>query len=230
MKTLAGSSLAREPGGFALLELLVTALIATIVGLGVGSLYISTVRALDTGSMLAYVQRQGTQIQEELVHHAQRATALEVNNSISLCTTTTGAVAAGKAMAYRRLVGNTTAPTIPIDDELWCLYEQQRTGDAFPQLWRCQVCGAATSACTIASLTPPHTCAGTAENLVASALRGFQHLPIAVSGTTFICGPAGCGASVDIAFGLDVKRSASDPGDLLLGQPRQFGLNITVRN
>jgi len=35
--------------------------------------------------------------------------------------------------------------------------------------------------------------------------------------------------SVDVTFALDVKRAASDSRSLL-GGPREFGFNITIRN
>jgi prepilin-type N-terminal cleavage/methylation domain-containing protein len=231
MKRARRASLACDVRGFTLAELLVTLVIFAIIGLGAGSLYLSTTRAMDEGSTIAYVQRQGTQIEEELLRHTHRATGLEVDNTQSLCKPSGSlSVPAGKSIAYRRQVGTSSSSTAPASDELWCLYEYQRTGDAFPQLWRCQVCGASSTACVLASFTPPHTCSSAPENLVKSALRGFGGLPIGVSGTTFTCGAAGCSASVDVTFALDVKRSTTDPVGVALAQPRQFAFNITIRN
>lgn len=231
MKKARRALLACDPGGFTLAELLVTLVIFAIIGLGAGSLYLSATRAMDEGSTIAYVQRQGTQIQEELLRHTRRATSLEVDSTQSLCKPSASlSVPAGKSIAYRRQVGNSTSSTAPATDELWCLYEYQRTGDAFPQLWRCQVCGTGTTACALASFTPPHTCSSAPENLVTSALRGFRGLPIGVSGTAFTCGAAGCSVSVDVTFALDVKRSAADQVGVALAQPRGFIFNITIRN
>ncbi len=219
-------------------------LIFAIVGLGTGSLYLSTTRAMDEGSAIAYVQRQGTQIQEVLARHIQRATALEVDAygaTHSLCQPSSGVnLSRGKSIIYQRTVGTTGSPTSPSNHEFWCVYEYKRTTDPYAQLWRCQVSG----------LTPPQACSTTPENLVASALRGFRGLSIGVSGTCFrpqgldpatypysSCIPATapsslpcCPPSVDVTFALDVKRSTTDSVGVLLIQPRQFAFNLTIRN
>ena len=48
------------------MELLVAASIFVFVMFGIGSLYLSAKRGFDFGSAEAYVQRQGTHLQEEL--------------------------------------------------------------------------------------------------------------------------------------------------------------------
>ncbi len=217
--------------GFTLAELLVTLMIFTIIGLGLGSLYLSSTRAMDEGSTMVYVQRQGTQIQEELARHIQRATVLEVDPpgaTQSLCGPSGAVLSPGKSIIYQRTVGTTAIPTSPTTDEFWCVYEYKETTDPYAQLWRCQV----------SDLTPPKTCTTTPENLVASALRESPGLPIGVSGTCFTpagttCPPPaptciGCPMSVDVTFALDVKRSPT--AGSLVGGPRQFGFNITIRN
>jgi len=214
--------------GFTLLEVLVVAAIFAIVSLGAGSLYLLGTRGVDDGSAQAYVQRQGTQIAEEMARHSQRATALTVDNSQVLCKPSAGeSAAAGKGIIYQRTVGSSsTAP--PDTDEFWCLYEFQGAQDTFPLLWRCQVAG----------ITPPQTCTSTPENLFASALRGFRGLGIGDTGgagTSFTqlncagCACPGCPASADVRFPLDVKRSTSS-NDSVLGGARWFGFNITIRN
>jgi len=225
MKAFSVRRLLVDPRGFTVMELLMTVAIFAVITLAAGSLYVFTTRAMDDGSALVYVQRQGTQIQEELARHTQRATVLTVDNSQTLCKPSAGqSTAAGKSIIYQRTVGSSsTAP--PATDEFWCLYEFQQTGSTFPSLWRCRVSG----------LTPPQTCTTTPENLLASALRGFRGLGIGDTGASFTllsCGTcvcAGCPVSVDVRFSLDVKRSAA-AGDSLIGGARWFGFNITIRN
>ena len=207
---------------------------------------------------MAFVQRQATQIQEEVASHMQRALDLQLDMDMpgvteSVCRPAAGvSLPRGASILYQRPVAGSAQPTLPTTSEFWCVYEYQRTTptDPFPQIWRCQVSGD----------TPPQTCATTPapENLVASALRGFGSLPIGVNWTclrppgldpvayplpgpsnpTAACIPAtapsslpcpGCPPSVDVTFALDLKRSSTDPGSLV-GGPRQFGFNITTRN
>jgi prepilin-type N-terminal cleavage/methylation domain-containing protein len=231
----------RSSSGFTLAELLVTVLIFSVIAIAIGSFYLSIVRAMDTGSTMVYVQRQGTQIQEELARFTQRATALQVDGpgaTNSMCQPRGGVnLSPGKSMIYQRTLASSTNPTTPLNEEYWCLYEYQRSGDdnggsdPYPQLWRCQVAG----------LTPPQVCRTNPapENVVASAQRGYSRQPIAVSGSCFTwtgttCPPPnpscpGCPASVDVSFAVDVMRSATDARSVV-GGPRTFGFNITNRN
>jgi prepilin-type N-terminal cleavage/methylation domain-containing protein len=232
MSTARPPDLLRDSHGFTLSELLVTMSVFAVISLGLGSLYLSTTRAMDDGSTMIFVQRQATQIQEELARHTQRATVLEADPpgaTASLCNPSSGVnLSPGKSMIYQRAVGSSTSPTSPATDEFWCVYEYQGNTDAYAQLWRCQVSG----------LTPPQVCTTTPENLIASALRAYSGLPIGVSGTCFTptgttCPPpspncAGCPMSVDVTFALDVKRSPT--GGSLLGGALRFGSNITIRN
>src|SRR6266545_1656925 len=110
MKTRRRPYFPRDSRGFTLAELLVSVAIFVIIGLGLASLYLSSTRAMDEGSTMAYVQRQGTQIQEELARYIQRATVLEVDPpgaTQSLCGPSGAAppLSPGKSIIYQRTVG-----------------------------------------------------------------------------------------------------------------------------
>src|SRR5262245_35320168 len=145
MKTQACRCSLSDPRGATLLELLVTVFIVAIIGAGLTGLYLSSTYAMNDGSSMAYLQRQGTLIQEELARHIQRATILGVDfygASQSMCHPAgVGSLPAGKSIIYQRTVGSAANPTSPDTDEFWCIYEYQRSGDPYAQFWRCQVAG-----------------------------------------------------------------------------------------
>ena len=217
-----------------------------MIGLGLGGIYLLSTQAMDEGDTMVYLQRQGTLIQEELTRLIQRATVLEVDAygaGQSLCQPEGGVdLPAGKSIIYQRTVATTGSPTDPSSHEYWCAYEYKRPADAYAQLWLCQVSG----------LTPPQTCLSPRQNLLATALRGFRGLAVGVSATCFrpsgldpgmypiaSCIPAtapsplpcpGCPASVEVSFALDVQRSATVSTSSVVGGPRRFAFNITIRN
>ena len=204
----------RQASGIALIEVLVAAIIFVFVTLAFGSLYLSLSgkRGFDLTNAETFLQSQGTSIEEALMRHILRASALQV----AACGSAT--ITAGQSIIYQRQVQNPS--TGVLQSESWCIYQDQRTGDPYPLLWRCQVPG----------LTPPQTCTA---NPGSSLLAGAPVLPglaLAVSNTTFAAAPV-VGAivtTVDIRFDLDL-RGVSSAQSLLFG-PRRFGFNTTIRN
>jgi type II secretory pathway pseudopilin PulG len=247
MTPLGPRSLLYGRRGFALLELLVAGAIVAMIGLGLSALYLSSTQAMDEGSTMAYLQRQGTQIQEDLARRIQRATVLEVDPygaAVSVCHPADGAnLAPGKSIIYQTTVGTTGSPSSPSTHEYWCVYEYKLPADASAQLWLCQVSG----------LTPPQTCLTTpaAKNLVADALRDLPQA-IRVSATCFrpqgldpatypltSCIPAtapsplpcaGCPPSVDVTFAVDMLKNPAITSSSLVVGPWQFAFNLTIRN
>src|SRR5262249_27360846 len=157
--------------------------------------------------------------------------------AVSLCHPTDGTnLAPGKSVIYQNTVGTTGNPSSPSAHEYWCVYEYKQPADPGAQLWICPVAG----------LAPPQTCQSTPQNLIAEALREFSRLAIQVSATCFrpqgldpatypltTCIPAvapsplpcaGCPASVDVTFALDVLRnSAVSASSLEVNGALQFG-------
>jgi prepilin-type N-terminal cleavage/methylation domain-containing protein len=113
-------ALARDRRGLTLVEVLVASAIFAIVAVAIGSFYVSTQRAFDYGSAQAFAQRQGTLLQEELQRRLQRA----VDFSVTAC-------GSGTATASVRYA-------LP-DGTQWCLHQDQKLGDNFPQLYVCSL-------------------------------------------------------------------------------------------
>lgn len=66
--------------GATLIELLIVVLIASVVLLGIGSFYVSMLVSYNTGNAQAFVQRQGTLIQEEMARQILPADAVPGGN------------------------------------------------------------------------------------------------------------------------------------------------------
>ena len=63
--------------GFSMVEMLITSLISVIVVSAAGSLYLTSKKAFDYGSSQAYVQRQGTLIQEQIARWAKNSVTVQ---------------------------------------------------------------------------------------------------------------------------------------------------------
>lgn len=207
-------AIARDRRGVTLVELLVASIIFVIVAVAIGSFYVSTQRAFDYGSAQAFAQRQGTLLQEELQRRLQRA----VDFSVTAC----GSGTATASVDYR----------LP-DGTRWCLHQDQKVGDTFPQLY----------VCSINSLTPlvsgGFACdAGSARNLTGQAQNinemaqrlGTQ---VRVASTTFVTvstmnGSAMTGRALDVRFDLyDGVMYSLNPASYT---GMRFGFTTTLRN
>jgi hypothetical protein len=97
---------ARGAAGYTMVEVLVAAAIFTLVGIGMGSLYVSTRDSLEAASAEAYVQRTGTLIEEELKNQISRARLLQVAHCRPTGSVT---IPAGKSLMYEMLVQNSSS-------------------------------------------------------------------------------------------------------------------------
>jgi len=172
-----GSERRSQQGGYTLIELLAAAAIAIFVLFGLGTLYLATTRNVALGSAQAFVQRQGTLVEEELSRLLLSATGVSVG-------TTTPACGPGGSAAAALLFTRT-------DDSRWCVYEFADVGDSFPQLYVCQLQAA-----------PATACAGQARNLLAGAVRAVAEAELRVANTTFTPLPGALTSAVNIRFDL----------------------------
>lgn len=208
------SRLYRDHRGVTLVELLVASSIFAIVAVAIGSLYVSTQRAFDYGSAQAYAQRQGTMIQEDVQRRLQRA----IDFSVTGC---------GSATATATLRYN-----LP-DGTLWCLHQDQKVGDTYPQLYVCSLNsgtplfsgGIACDAGSAQSLT------GQAQLMNESARKlGTQ---LRVASTTFLTvstmnGSTIAGRALDVRFDLyDGVMYSLNPASYT---GMRFGFTTTLRN
>jgi len=204
----------RDRRGVTLVELLIASAIFAIVAVAVGSLYVSTQRAFDYGSAQAYAQRQGTMIQEDLQRRLQRA----VDFTVTPC----GSATTTASVRYN----------LP-DGSLWCLHQDQKVGDTFPQLYICRLNlavplfsgGFACDASQVQSLT------GQAQAMNESARKlGTQ---LRVASTTFLSvstlnGTSIAGRALDVRFDLyDGVMYSLNPTSYT---GMRFGFTTTLRN
>lgn len=206
-------AIAGDHRGITLVEALVATAIFAIVAVAIGSFYVSTQRAFDYGSAQAFAQRQGTMLQEELQRRLQRA----VDFSVTAC-------GSGTATASVRY-------TLP-DATAWCLHQDQKLGDNFPQLYVCTLNsgiplfggGTGCDAGSARSLTAQ------AQNINETARRLGTELRVA--STTFttvstVNGQSIAGRALDVRFdlydGAMYRVSTAYTG-------MRFGFTTTLRN
>ena len=122
----------RDQRGVTLIELMVAIVIFTFVGLGFGILYRSSVRAFDSGTRQAFVQRQGTLLVDDLKRRLTPAAALLVDS----CGPNT---VDGQSMMFQRTDNGSSDDEGNVTDTYWCLYQFRSAADASAQLYLCQI-------------------------------------------------------------------------------------------
>ena len=118
---LCGRRTLEEARGFSLVEILIASLISVIVVSAAGALYLTSQKAFDYGTSQAYVQRQGTLIQEQIARWAKNSVAVQQ----VLCG---GNATAGRSLAIQDANGT-----------IRCIYQGPEADDTDADLFVCQV-------------------------------------------------------------------------------------------
>jgi len=201
--------------GISLLEILVTTVIFVIVLSAAGSLYLTSRRAFDFGVSQAYVQRQGTMIQERIARWAKNSTGVQVADC-------GGNTTPGRSLAIAEANGT-----------MRCIYQNPEGADTDADLFACAI-GTWTAGCT----------GGLTSNmlvLTGSEVATRLGAPLRVRNTTFTrvtCidpGPCGSGAiALSVTSSLVNVRFELTDNTILNPQPTyvgmRFGFGITSRN
>ena len=210
--------------GISLVEILITAFISVIVLSAVGSLYVTSRRAFDFGVSQAYVQRQGTLLQEQIARWAKNSVGVQV----VLCG---GNTTAGRSLAIKDANG-----------AIRCIYQRPEGADTDADLF----------ACSVNTWTTPTPCSGGANynmlNVMRSEVATRLGAPLRVRNTTFTrvtcidhpnpplsCGTDGSGdialsvtsSLVNVRFDL-TDNTIPNPQPTYVGM--RFGFGITSRN
>ena len=202
--------------GVSVVELLIAAFISVIVLSAVGSLYVTSRRAFDFGVSQAYVQRQGTLIQEQIARWAKNSTGVQVVQC-------GGNTTPGRSLAIEEASGTRR-----------CIYQNPEGADTDADLFACNI-GDWTAGCT----------GGLTSNMLAltpSEVATRLGAPLRVRNTTFTrvtCidpGPCGSGAVglsvtsslVDVRFELTDNTIPNPQFPTYVGM--RFGFGITSRN
>jgi hypothetical protein len=199
-----------------LVEILITAFISVIVLSAVGSLYVTSRRAFDYGASQAYVQRQGTLLQEQIARWAKNSVGVQVVQC-------GGNTTAGRSLAVEGANGT-----------IRCIYQNPEADNADADLFVCQV----------ASWT--EVCAGGTNynmlNLMGSEVATRLGAPLRVRNTTFTrvtcIDPGPCVADavalavtsplVNVRFELTDNTIPNPQFSTYIGM--RFGFGITSRN
>jgi hypothetical protein len=227
-----------------MVELLVALLIFAMVAIAMGSLYASTQRSMDVGSAQAFVQQQGTLIQEELSRQIGPARQLLVGSGGRVCGPT--GVAAGQSLQFQRA----------IDDTVWCIFQNQYSGEpsllhicqlsAFGTVADCQtgtrraiLMGYASSnqfqgAHVTAGKLGVEMAASTGAALAPTTLRVLNSCFVGDSAVATCPGCPGGGCPAAQAYSVDIRFEVSDctqvesAGGCTAGL--RFGSTVTLRN
>ncbi len=196
-----------------MLEILITAFIFVFILSAVGSLYLTSKKAFDYGTSQAYVQRQGTLIQEQTARWAKNSVTVQR----VLCG---GNVTPGRSLAIEDANGT-----------IRCIYQSPEAADTDADLFVCQVANW-NAACT----------GGTNYNMLNLTPSEVSVGPLRVRNTTFTnvsCidpGPCGTGA-IALSVTTQLMNISFDLTDTRIPNPQEgtyvgmrFGFGITSRN
>jgi type II secretory pathway pseudopilin PulG len=139
MSRRAALGVLRDSRGFSIVELMLGTLVFFIIAAALASLYVSTKQAFDLGSSQAYVQRQGTLIQERIARLIGNAQAVQVVDCGPNSPTNGTSVLLLDATGTAR-----------------CIYQSTTTADANADLMLCQA----------GSFSAGATCSDTAQNML----------------------------------------------------------------
>ena len=220
-------SLVRDSRGFGMAELLIAMTIFVVVMAALTSVYISTKQAFDLSSSQAYVQRQGTLIQERITRLAQNAVAAQV-------------VDCGPNIP----TGGTALMLLDANGTVRCIYQSTTSADTNGDMILCELS-------TFASGTD--CTRGTSENMLtlmrsevatrlgaALRVRNLTFTPVNCVNPGGSCSPNAVGRSVlsplfDVRFDLTdgtIPNPNYNGGAFsatnFLGM--RFGFSVTTRN
>lgn len=211
-----GGQVLGDARGISLVEILITAFISVIVLSAVGTLYVTSRQAFDFGVSQAYVQRQGTLIQEQIARWAKSSTTVQVVQC-------GGNATAGRSLAIEDANGT-----------IRCIFQNPEADDTDADLFVCNI-GSWNAGCT----------GGLASNmllLTPSEVATRLGAALRVRNTTFTrvtCidpGPCGSGAValsitsslVNVSFDLTDNTIPNPQFPTYLGM--RFGFGLTSRN